>query len=239
LSRRFVPLFVLMVFALAASSGCVALPATGSASPSGSREPVVELETAVPIVTAEPTATTVVAATSAAPDSPLPTPTPVASATASAEATAEPAATETSAASVVPPAATAASTPGPATYRGPNPYRATPAFEVTYDPAVWEYVADDGSGRPSQLKHRAIAGCAIWLRAGPVGAQKMADVWLADRAWSLNLVQPKVIQYVSPQDDIAWIFGVMLNEEWSGRGNSMCQDAAELVIGTFKVVPAP
>ena len=122
-------------------------------------------------------------------------------------------------------------------YQGPNPYRATPAFDVSYDPAVWEYVEDDGSGRQSQLKHSSLPGCAIWLRAGPVGATQMATVWLAERAWTIWQVQSNVIQYSSPQGDIAWIFGVLLPEAYSGRGNSNCQDAAEQVIDTFKVLP--
>lgn len=121
-------------------------------------------------------------------------------------------------------------------YQGPNPYRATQLFGVTYDPAVWEYVEDDGSGRQSQLKHRSLPGCAIWLRAGPVDATQVALVWRAEREWTLSLVQPNVLQYSAGQDDTGWIFGVLLPEPWSGLGNSTCQDAAEQVIDTFTVV---
>jgi hypothetical protein len=134
--------------------------------------------------------------------------------------------------------ATAALTPvGVAHYQGPNPYRATPAFDVAYDAAVWEYVEDDGSGRQSQLKHRSLPGCAVWLRAGPAGATQMAMAWLAEREWTISQVQSNIIQYSSAQGDIAWIFGVLLPEAYSGRGNSNCQDAAEQVIDTFKVLP--
>ena len=136
--------------------------------------------------------------------------------------------------------ATSAVTPtaaGVADYQGPNPYRATPAFDVAYDAAMWEYVEDDGSGRQSQLKHRSLPGCAVWLRAGPVGATPVATVWLAEREWTISQVQSNIIQYSSPQGDIAWIFGVLLPEAYSGRGNSNCQDAAEQVIDTFKVLP--
>jgi hypothetical protein len=121
-------------------------------------------------------------------------------------------------------------------YQGPNPYRATPRFDVAYDAAVWDYVQDDGSGRPSQLKHRSLPGCAIWLRAGPVGATEVATVWRAEREWTLSQVQSNIIQYSSPQGDIGWIFGVLLPDAWSGLGNSACQDAAEQVIDTFSVV---
>jgi hypothetical protein len=121
-------------------------------------------------------------------------------------------------------------------YQGPNPYRATPRFDVAYDTAVWEYVEDDGSGRLSQLKHRSDPGCTIWLRAGPVGATEVATVWLAERAWTLAQVQSHVILYSAPEGDIGWNFGVLLPEEYSGMGNSNCQDAAERVIDTFKVI---
>lgn len=95
---------------------------------------------------------------------------------------------------------------------------------------------DDGSGRQSQLKHRSLPGCAIWLRAGPVGATEVATVWRAEREWTLSQVQSNIIQYSSAQGDITWIFGVLLPEAWSGQGNSACQDAAEQVIDTFSVV---
>ncbi len=151
------------------------------------------------------------------------------------EATVEatsPAATSTAATTPV-----ASTVAGVAHYQGPNPYRATPAFDVAYDTAVWEYVADDGSGRQSQLKHRSLPGCAVWLRAGPVGATQMAMTWKAEREWTLSQVQSNIIQYSSAQGDITWIFGVLLPEAYSGRGNSNCQDAAEQVIDTFKVLP--
>ena len=61
--------------------------------------------------------------------------------------------------------------------------------------------------------------------------------WLAEREWTISQVQSNIIQYSSAQGDITWIFGVLLPEAYSGRGNSNCQDAAEQVIDTFKVLP--
>lgn len=121
-------------------------------------------------------------------------------------------------------------------YQGPNSYRATPRFDVAYDTAVWEYVEDDGSGRQSQLKHRLDPGCAIWLRAGAVGVTEVATVWLAERAWTIGQVQSQAILYTAPEGDISWNIGVLLPVEYSGMGNSSCQDAAERVIDTFKIV---
>ena len=140
----------------------------------------------------------------------------------------------TSPAATTPVASTAT---GVAHYQGPNPYRATPAFDVAYDTAVWKYVEDDGSGRQSQLKHSSLPGCAVWLRAGPVDATQMAMTWKAEREWTISQVQSNIIQYSSAQGDITWIFGLLLPEAYSGRGNSTCQDAAEQVIDTFKVLP--
>ena len=137
--------------------------------------------------------------------------------------------------------AAAAVTPEPAEetvahYQGPNSYRATPRFDVAYDMAVWEYVEDDGSGRQSQLKHRSDPGCTIWLRAGAVGVTEVATVWLAERAWTIGQVQSQAILYTAPEGDISWNIGVLLPVEYSGMGNSSCQDAAERVIDTFKIV---
>jgi len=161
-----------------------------------------------------------------------------------AEATVEMPAAVPPPATELPPASTvspATGTPEPkggtvAHYQGPNPYRATPLFDVSYDAAVWEYVEDDDSGRQSQLKHRSLPGCTVWLRAGPVDATQMAMAWLAEREWIISQVQSNIIQYSSAQGDISWIFGVLLPEAYSGRGNSNCQDAAEQVIDTFRVL---
>ena len=57
------------------------------------------------------------------------------------------------------------------------------------------------------------------------------------REWTISQVQSNIIQYSSAQGDITWIFGVSAAQAHSGRGNSTCQDAAEQVIDTFKVLP--
>jgi len=134
-----------------------------------------------------------------------------------------------------PPPATTVASAGAQHYQGPNPYRDAPRFDVAYEAAIWEYVENDGSGRQSQLKHRMLDGCALWLRAGPVDATPVANVWLAGREWTIAQVGPDIIQYSAPEGDIGWLFGVLLPEPYSGRGNSDCQDAAERVIDTFQV----
>lgn len=121
-------------------------------------------------------------------------------------------------------------------YQGPNPYRSSPSFDVGYDPSVWEYVEDDGSGRQSQLMHRSLSGCSLWLRAGPVGAPDVSSASLAGYDWTISQAQPNVLIYSTPQGDIAFIFGLILPDAYSESAKSPCQEAAESVIETFKEV---
>lgn len=123
-----------------------------------------------------------------------------------------------------------------AEYRGPNPYRATPEFTVKYDPAAWEYVAQDGLGREANLVHRGLPNCAIWLKAGPVGAQSAGTVQLAGYDWTLAQIQSNVISYSTPRNDIAFIFGVFLPDAYIAEARSSCQQAFEEVLSTFQVV---
>ena len=121
-------------------------------------------------------------------------------------------------------------------YQGPNPYRSSPSFDVGYDPSVWEYVEDDGSGRQSQLMHRSLSGCSVWLRAGPVGAAAISTVSLAEYDWTISQIQPNILMYLTLTDDIAFIFGLILPDAYSVKTRSPCQQAAEEVIKTFKIV---
>lgn len=215
---KFLPLLLVVLGIPIAAGGCVRPPA-----PAEVNTAVLPTVTAVPSteVVEEMAETPTVAPTETSTETPTETPT---------EAAAEVAAE--AAAAVTP--ETAEGTV--AHYQGPNSYRATPRFDVAYDTSVWEYVEDDGSGRQSQLKHRSDQGCTIWLRAGAVGTTEVATVWLAERAWTIGQVQPQVILYTAPEGDISWNFGVLLPQEYSGMGNSSCQDAAERVLDTFKIV---
>lgn len=121
-------------------------------------------------------------------------------------------------------------------YLGPNPYTPSPSFDVGYDVAVWEYVEDNGSGRISQLIHRTLPGCSIWLRAGPVGAPVVSQASLAGAEWTIGQVQPNILLYSLPQGDIEFIFGLFLPEPYVEGSKSLCQEAAERVIETFQVI---
>lgn len=121
-------------------------------------------------------------------------------------------------------------------YQGPGPYASSPTFEIAYDPTVWDYVEDDGSGRQSQLLHQALPGCSLWLRAGPAGATAVANASLAGYEWTIGQVQPAILLYSVQQDDVAFIFGLMLPEAYSAGAMSQCQEAAEAVISSFAPV---
>lgn len=124
-------------------------------------------------------------------------------------------------------------------YRGPNPYRESPAFEVEYDSAVWLFAEDDGSSRKAQLFQRDIPGCTMWLQAGPVGDQLLSTRILAGREWTISLIQPAILNYATPLKDIYFIIGVILPEKYLATVESPCQQAAEDVLQTFKVIELP
>lgn len=123
-------------------------------------------------------------------------------------------------------------------YQGPGPYGSTPQFDVGYDPAVWEYVADDGSGRPSQLVHRELEGCSLWLRAGAVGATPLDTVQLGGREWAIGQVQPTVLLYATPPMDTVFVLGLTMPDVAVRDGKNPCQEAAEVVIDTLREVPS-
>ena len=121
-------------------------------------------------------------------------------------------------------------------YQGPNPYRSTPAFSVDYDSSIWEFVEKDGSGREPRLDHRNIAQCSVWLTAGPMGAQPIATAQLAGYDWTIFQVQPDIIMYSIPWEDISFIFGLILPESYTPDVKSPCQQALEDVMQTFQIV---
>lgn len=121
-------------------------------------------------------------------------------------------------------------------YQGPNPYRSSPAFSVDYDPSVWEFVEKDGSGREPELNHRGNPQCSVWLQAGPMGAQPISTARIAEYDWTIFQVQPDIIMYSMPWDDISFIFGLILPEPYAPDVKSPCQQALEDVMQTFQVV---
>jgi hypothetical protein len=125
---------------------------------------------------------------------------------------------------------------GLAHYRGPNPYRSSPSFDVAYDPSVWKFIEKDGSGMEPKLIHRNISQCVVWLGAGPVGAQLITTTKIAGYEWAISRVQPNIVDYSTPLDDIFFIFGLILPDKYTETVKSPCQQSMEDVLQTFKVV---
>lgn len=121
-------------------------------------------------------------------------------------------------------------------YHGPNPYRSSPSFEITYDPSVWEFIEKDGSGMEPKLIHRSISGCTVRLSAGPVGDERLSTTKIADYEWTVSRVQPNILNYSTPLDDIAFIFGLILPDNYTGTVKSPCEQSLEDVLQTFRVM---
>jgi hypothetical protein len=121
-------------------------------------------------------------------------------------------------------------------YRGPNPYRSSPSFDIAYDPSVWEFIEKDGSGVEPKLIHRSIPKCTVWLSAGPVGDQPLSTTKIAGYEWTISRVQPNIVDYSTPLDDIFLIFGLILPDKYTENVKSPCQQSMEDVLQTFKVV---
>jgi hypothetical protein len=121
---------------------------------------------------------------------------PALEATVEPPATPAPAATGSASAGTAVPEPTA---PGLARYQ-PQLYRATACVRGGHDPALWQYVEDDGSGRRASWAHIP-ARLRRLAAAGPVGATPVATVGWLKRAWTIAQVAAEY-QYSSPQGDI-------------------------------------
>jgi len=83
--------------------------------------------------------------------------------------------------------------------------------------------------------HRNLPGCVLWLRAGPVGARFITTKTLADYEWKVSQVQTNILHYSTSWDDIWFIFGLILPDDYSGGTTTPCQQTAESVISTFSI----
>jgi len=121
-------------------------------------------------------------------------------------------------------------------YQGSNPYREHPRFDLAYDPLHWSLVNDEGTGLGIRLVNNSIDDCYLRLQAGPIGAQSLAPVLLAGREWTISQIQPKIVQYFFRIEDIGFILGLVLPEEYSPTIKGICQTQAEEVIDTFQII---
>lgn len=123
-----------------------------------------------------------------------------------------------------------------AQYQGSNPYREHPRFALAYNPMLWSLIGDEGTNLGKRLIHNTIAGCYLRLESGPMGALSIAQISLAGREWTISQLQSKILRYSSNEADIAFIFDLILPEEYSPTTKSTCQVQAEEVIDTFQMI---
>lgn len=119
-------------------------------------------------------------------------------------------------------------------YRNANPYLPEPQFEVSYDSAVWAF--DQTMEANDRLLHRTIENCDFRLQAGPVGAPSVDTAQLANREWTIALVQPNILLYWFSYETIGFDFGLVMPTDYAATEKSPCQVAAEQVIATFQIV---
>jgi hypothetical protein len=125
-------------------------------------------------------------------------------------------------------------------YQGQKPLdRNAPPFEVDYAPSDWELVPGDGPGHADQLLHRRVAGCSLWLGDSGVGVRQLSTLNLAGYDWTVLEVQPRNLRYHTLRDNEAFTFGVMLPDVYTSNASAPCQQAAEDVLKTLKVVSQP
>lgn len=142
------------------------------------------------------------------------------------------------------PAPTTAPLPELDHHRGPSPYGAQfPEFEVVYDPALWEFVYDNGTGRQDQLVNRQDPTCVVWLQAGPIGMTPRGEEALGVHTWQVGgdhmaALDAYVALYSLRLDDGGYVIGVIFpnGEEYRAADKGTCQRLAEEVIATVEVV---
>jgi hypothetical protein len=70
----------------------------------------------------------------------------------------------------------------------------------------------------------------------PDGRAALSTAQIAGYEWTIFLVQPDIVMYSIPWDDISFIFGLILPEPYVQDVKSPCQQALEDVMQTFQVV---
>jgi hypothetical protein len=122
-------------------------------------------------------------------------------------------------------------------YQGEGNYAGMAQFEVLFDPAVWELINEPESYN-NRLSNLREPSCIIGLQTGAVGSTTVDRVILAGREWFINHIHANVINYLFLTDTqgTAYIFGVVLPEDYRDGTKSSCQLMAEEVIDTFSLV---
>jgi hypothetical protein len=134
--------------------------------------------------------------------------------------------------------------PGYALYRGRGVYYETPRLQVEYDMSQWSLLALDDILDQAYLVSQQWPECVLRLRGGP---RMMSDpavvewITLGEQQWTRTdwRGDHTFIYYPSDADDprmMNFMIELRYGAEASREDVAACRSAAELVLGTFKVL---
>ncbi|MCX6048353.1 MAG: hypothetical protein NT075_24895 [Chloroflexi bacterium] len=143
------------------------------------------------------------------------------------------------------------------TYRGETGYALARQYAVDYAAAQWQlikdYDANPGTDHDERLQNRQEPACWMALFGGPMEMDITGQIELAGRKWLLSVGLGRIDQrieklvpvvvYMTAADDplagpIAYFLAVYLPPSEQPDRKSPCQQAAEQVIATFRIVDA-
>ena len=107
-----------------------------------------------------------------------------------------------------------------------------PPYEIWYDASIWQYTEreDEEPG----LINREDPNCYLSLRGEAGEAPPVAKVVLAGLEWTIY--DGKYSTYYSITDPFNYIFRVDLPDPYQLTAKSTCQQLAEEVINTFRIM---
>lgn len=117
-------------------------------------------------------------------------------------------------------------------------YPEIPPYEVWYDAEIWQFTEDDEPG----LVNLEDSNCYLSLRNAPGGAEPVDAISLAGRVWTIfggtdeNGEPASSIVYSTQAGDGGYLFRIDLPEPYQEGEKSICEQLAEEVIDTFRVM---
>jgi len=156
-----------------------------------------------------------------------------------------------------PPAAATKPLSSTLTYRGEAAYPGARPYEINYEATQWQLIEDFDANpltpHDSRLQNQLNSLCFIALYGGPIEVNITGSTELTGRKWLLATqlawvertakTEVPIIIYLTDATDpvmgpIGYFFTVILPSSEQEAIKSPCQQAAEQVIATFRIVDA-
>ena len=140
------------------------------------------------------------------------------------------------------------------TYRGDSFYGGTRNYEIDYDPSKWQVNLDPDSNPNTpgdeQLQNITDPNCVVALRSIAFDVTFHKSLELAGRQWKFasrvipDSQKDKIADFIIYMTDaidphageIAYAFIVHLPSPYDDKVKSRCQQEAEVVINTFRII---